>query len=108
MGARDFRRMNRCGGPSAEEVARDEEIRHKVQGEFPPARPASPPTPDSLVETLKQAIQQSDRPVLELAKEAGVSKNLVTQFLSGDRDIPVTIADRLANVLGLSLSAGKK
>ena len=104
MGAREFRRMNRCGGPSAEEVARDEEIRRKVQEEFPPARPASPPAPDSLVETLKRAIQQSGRPVLELAKEAGVSKNLVTEFLSGDRDIPITIADRLASVLGLKLT----
>ena len=106
MGAREFRRMNRCGGPSAEEVARDEEIRRKVQEEFPPARPASPPAPDSLVETLKRAIQQSGRPVLELSKEAGVSENLVTQFLSDDRDIPITIADRLASVLGLKLTVG--
>ncbi len=104
MGAREFRRMSRQGGLSAEEVARDEEIRRKVQEEFPPACTASPPAPDSLVETLKRAIQQSDRPVLELSKEAGVSKNLVTQFLSGDRDIPITIADRLASVLGLKLT----
>ena len=104
MDGRRLNRIDRCGGPSAEEVARDEEIRRKVQEEFPPARPASPPTPDSLVETLKRAIRQSDRPVLELAKEAEVSKNLVTQFLSGNRDIPITIADRLASALGLKLT----
>jgi plasmid maintenance system antidote protein VapI len=62
------------------------------------------PTPYSLVETLKRTIQQSCRPVLELSKEAGVSKNLVTQFLSGDRDIPITTASRLASVLGLKLT----
>ena len=106
MGARKFKRINRSGGRSPEEVAQDEETRRKVQEEFPPARPASPPAPDSLVETLKRAIQQSGRPVLELSKEVGASENLLTQFLSGDRDIPITIADRLASVLGLKLTVG--
>jgi ribosome-binding protein aMBF1 (putative translation factor) len=86
-----------------EEIAKDEEIRRKVMEEFPPARPAHSPVPGSFSETLKQAIRASGKSELQIANEAGVSQIVLTQFLSGERDIRMATADKLAEVLGLKL-----
>ena len=39
----------------------------------------------------------------EIAKRAGVSQIVISRFLSGERDIRVATADKLAEVLGLKL-----
>jgi hypothetical protein len=106
MGEEEPKRVIRTRHLSSEEVARDEEIRRKVQEEFPPARPMSPPAPDSISETLKQAIKQSGQPVSRISRDAGVSQTMVSQFLAGQRDIRMAAADRLASVLGLKLTVG--
>ena len=92
---------------TAEEVARDEEVRRKVQQEFPPARTAGPTSPDSLSEALKQAIRNSDLTEYQIAKAAGVSQIVVSRFVAGERDIRMATADKLAVALGLKLAAGK-
>ncbi len=106
MGEEELRRTFRSEHLSAEEAARDRQLRRSVEEEFPPARPMSPPLPNSISETLKRAIHQSDRPMHEISRTAGVSQNLIAQFLSGERDIPVAAADRLASALGLKLTVG--
>lgn len=103
MGKEKIKRVIRSGNLTAEEAARDEQIRRQVEEEFPPAHPHSPPVADSISETLKRAIEASGRSVDEIARDAGVSRNMVMQFLSGQRDIHITAADRLASSLGLQL-----
>jgi len=104
MGDEKPKRIIRSGKLTPEEAVRDEEIRRNVQQEFPPARPAASSAVNSISETLKQAIKQSNRSVEQIGKEAGISQNMIEEFLSGQRDIPTTVADRLAGVLGLKLT----
>jgi len=84
------------------QVARDREIRRQVRAEFPPAR-TSAAAPDMLSEALRQALRTSDKSVYQIAKDAGVSETLLSRFLSGERDIRLATADKLAGVLSLKL-----
>jgi len=72
MGKKKLQRVVRSDYLTPEEVARDTEIRRQVQQEFPPARPLSPAAPDSISESLKRAIERSDRSLHQIAREAGV------------------------------------
>ena len=87
------------------EVSRDEELRRKVFHEFPPAASSLAAPSDSLSEALRQAIRESDKSVDEVANDAGVSPIVISRFLSGERDIRMATADKLADVLGLKLAA---
>jgi DNA-binding phage protein len=89
-----------------EEVARDEDVRRKVQEEFPPARPVQSSSSHSLSETLKQTIRDSDQSEYQIAKAAGVSQIVISRFLAGERDIRMATADKLADALGLKLGVG--
>jgi len=42
----------------------------------------------------------------QIAQDAGVSQIVVSRFLSGERDIRLATADKLAEALGLKLSTG--
>jgi ribosome-binding protein aMBF1 (putative translation factor) len=101
MGNKPFKRVYRTRKLTAAEVARDEEIRRKVEAEFPPleAEGAAP----LLSEPLKKAIEQSSKSVRQLAKEANVSSIVLAQFLAGRRDLRLATAEKLAHVLGLKL-----
>ena len=98
------KRVVRTEHLTPEQVARDEEIRRKVMEEFPPSHAASPPASNSLSESLREAIRQSGRSEAQIARDAHISTLLLRRFLSADRDIPITVADRLASVLGLKLT----
>jgi hypothetical protein len=104
MAKKKLTRIMRTGRLTPEEIARDREIRRKVEAEFPPARR---PVPHSLSEALKTAIRESDKSVYQIAKEAGVSQIMISRFLSGQRDIRMATADRLADALGLRLTPAK-
>jgi DNA-binding phage protein len=98
-----FERMFRQGRLSAEEVARDEEVRRKVQAEFPPASlPSS--AAGQLSQTLRDALRSSDKSMYQIAQDAGVSQIVISRFLSGERDIRMATADKIAAVLGLKLA----
>ena len=103
MGKKKTKRIMRSEKLSADRAARDGEIRRKVQAEFPPI--LSQAIPDSLSNALKTAIQQSDLSVYEIAKRAKVSQIMISRYLSGERDIRMATADKLASVLGLKLVA---
>ncbi len=84
-----------------DEVAKDEHIRHAVKAEFPPAASGT----NSFSEALRNAIRQSSQSADEIAQKAKVSPIVVSRFLSGERDIHLETADRLADVLGVKLTA---
>lgn len=96
-----LKRVTRSGRLSPEQVARDREVRRKILEEFPPAPEET--IPNSLSEGLKRAILESDMTVYQIAKEAHVSQIIISRFLSGERDIRMGTADKLANALGLKL-----
>jgi transcriptional regulator with XRE-family HTH domain len=54
---------------------------------------------------LKQAIRDSGRPVESVASDAGLSPALVAGFMAGERDIHMATADKLAQALGLEVTA---
>jgi transcriptional regulator with XRE-family HTH domain len=88
---------------SPEEVSRDAEVRRLVQEEFPPVTRSG--LSGRLTEALKDAIRTGDKSIDQIAQEAGVSQVVVSRFLSGQRDIHMTTADKLAEALGLKLAA---
>ncbi len=106
MAKRKIERVIRSSRLTPEEVAKDTEIRRRVEQEFPPARPGTRAVSGSLSQGLRVAIQKSGRSVYQISKEANVSQIVISRFLSGERDIRMETADRLADVLGLKIKAG--
>ena len=105
MAKKVWKRVFRKEKLTPEQAARDQKLRNLIEAEFPPlARPA---IPHSLSACLKKAMKRSPKTSYQLAKEAGVSQIIVSRFLSGERDIRLATADRLAHALGLELVAGK-
>ncbi len=96
-------RVFRAGRLSAEEAARDEEVRRKVQAEFPPAAPSGGAS-GRLCQALRDALRASDKSMSQIAQNAGVSQIVVSRFVSGERDIRMAAADRLAEALGLKFA----
>jgi len=88
---------------SADEVARDEDVRRKVQVEFPRAAPSGSVS-GRLSQALRDAVRASDKSMYQIAQDAGVSQIVVSRFLSGERDIRMATADKLAEALGLQLA----
>jgi hypothetical protein len=86
-----------------EEIARDEEVRRRVKEEYPPAKAAF--TSGPLSETLRQAIRASGRSVAQIAADSGVAPIVVSRFLSGEGDIHMATADKLAEALCLKVAA---
>ena len=89
---------------SADEVARDAEVRRKVQEEFPPAV-SSGCASGRLSQALRSALRASNKPVNQIAQDAGIPQIVVTRFLSGERDIHMATADKLADALDLKLAS---
>ena len=59
---------------------------------------------ESLPDQLRAAIRKSGKTVYRVAQESGVSHPVILRFLSGERDIRLETADKLAAALGLRLS----
>ncbi len=102
--SKKIERVFRKGRLSAEEVARDEEVRRKVQVEFPPAALTGSAS-GRLSQALRDALRASDKSIYQIAQDAGVSQIVVSRFLSGERDIRMATADKLAEALGLKLAS---
>jgi len=102
MAKKELRRVRRARHQSSAEVASDEAIRRKVRAEFPPVGPE--PLGNSLSVALKQAIRASTMSEYQIAKRAGISQIIVSRFLSGERDIRLATADKLAQALGMKLT----
>ena len=107
MEKRNLQRVTRTRRVTPEEAAKDQEIRRQIQEEFPPAPHAMEPIAQSIADALKQAIGASQRTVHQIAKESGISQIVIPRFLSGERDIRMATADKLARVLNLQLTVGR-
>lgn len=86
-----------------DEVSRDAEVRRQVQAEFPPASTGR--VSGRLSHALQEALRSSDKSMYQIAQEAGVSQIVLSRFLSGERDIRMATADKLAEALGLKLAS---
>ena len=102
--SKKIERVFRTERVSAEQAARDAEVRRQVQAEFPPAKPSGH-TSGRLSQALKDALRASDKSLYQIAQDAGVSQIVVSRFLSGERDIRMATADKLAEALGLKLAS---
>jgi ribosome-binding protein aMBF1 (putative translation factor) len=105
MAKRRIERVMRSSRLTPEEVEKDSEIRRQVEREFPPARAGERAVSGILSQGLRSAIQNSGRSVYQISKEANVSQIVISRFLSGERDIRMETADRLADVLGIKIMA---
>lgn len=104
MERKKFKRIVRDRRLTPAEVAADQDVRRKVMQEFPPAAPAVPQG-GAISDALRGAIQASSKSVYQICKEAGISQIVVSRFLSGERDIRLATADRLAKALGIAVRA---
>jgi hypothetical protein len=89
---------------TSDEVAKDEELRKKVELDFPPKTSARVLHAGSLSELLRRSICESGRSSDDIANEAGVSPLVIANFVAGKRDIHMATADRLARSLGLEVT----
>lgn len=103
MQRKTFKRMTRDRHLTRNEVAADEEVRRKVMREFPPANAEAPQT-GAISDALRAAIQSSPKSVYQICKEAGISQIVISRFVSGERDIRLATADRLAKALGIAVA----
>jgi DNA-binding phage protein len=103
MERKKFTRRTRPSRLTADEAARDIELRRKIVAEFPPLE-ANNPEPGGISEALREAIKASSKSVYQICKDAGISQIVVSRFLSGERDIRLATADRLAKSLGISIA----
>jgi hypothetical protein len=106
MEKRKLQRITRTRHLTPEEVANDREVRRKVQEEFPPAPRAVESISQSIAESLKQAIRDSGRSVYQISKDSGIAQIVIARFLSGERDIRMATADKLARSLKMQLTTG--
>lgn len=56
-----------------------------------------------IAEQLRDALSQSGRTAYAVGKSAGVDAGQISRFISGERDLTLTTAAKLAAVLGLEL-----
>ncbi len=54
---------------------------------------------------LRKAIEASELSIHALAQASGVSHPIILRFLSGERDIRLATADKLAATLGVRVQA---
>ena len=103
MTSEPFKRAVRSSPLTPEEAVRDKDRRQKIMAEFPPLE-AKTVEPGGLSDALRKAIQESPKSVYQICQDAGISQIVVSRFLSGERDIRLATADRLARALGLAVS----
>lgn len=57
----------------------------------------------TLPQRLRTAIKQTGKSIYQIAKNSGVAHPVILRFLSGERDIRLETAEKLAQSLGLEL-----
>ncbi len=58
----------------------------------------------NMADALRSAILKSDRTISGIAVDAHISPGLVSRFISAGRDLRLSTAAKIANVLGLELT----
>jgi hypothetical protein len=103
MERKKFKRVTRSSRLTPAQAARDKQLRQKITEEFPPLETQAP-EPGSISDALRAAIQSSDKSIYKICQDAGISQIVVSRFLSGQRDIRLATADRLARALGIAVT----
>jgi len=62
------------------------------------------PPAGAISDALRAAIQASPRSIYQIGRDSGISQIVVSRFLSGERDIHLATADRLAKALGIAVA----
>jgi transcriptional regulator with XRE-family HTH domain len=57
----------------------------------------------TLADVLRAAIRERGKPVYRVAVESGVAHPVILRFMSGERDIRLETAEKLATALRLEL-----
>ena len=104
MGRQKFQRVIRDRHLTEADVANDEQIRSQVMKEFPPALLTALEA-GRISDALRRAILASPKSVYQISKEAGISQIVISRFVSGERDIRLATADRLAKALGIEIAS---
>jgi len=104
MGRQKFQRVIRDRHLTEAEVANDEQIRSQVMKEFPSALLTALDA-GGISDALRRAILASPKSVYQISKEAGMSQIVISRFVSGERDIRLATADRLAKALGIEIAS---
>jgi DNA-binding phage protein len=107
MPRKQFKRAVRSSPLTPEEAAREKDRRQKIMAEFPPLETREP-EPGGISDSLRTAIKESPKSVYQICQDAGISQIVVSRFLSGQRDIRLATADRLARALGLAVAADNR
>jgi plasmid maintenance system antidote protein VapI len=63
---------------------------------------------ESMTDTLRRAILESGKPLIELERETGVQRMSLSRFLAGRQSLRLDMADRLAAFFGLELRTKRK
>lgn len=58
----------------------------------------------SITEAIRLAIKETGLPAYKIAEQAGVSSTTVSRFLRGERDMTLSVVDKLAPVLRLKVT----
>jgi hypothetical protein len=61
---------------------------------------------ETLCGHVRRAIHQSRRPLREVARDAGISTELLCDFLEGERTLRSDVLDRLTQAVGVVISLG--
>ena len=99
-----FQRVSRDRNLTEAEVTSDEQIRSQVMKEFPPSGMIATEA-GGISDALRRAIQSNPKSVYQISKEAGISQIVISRFVSGERDIRLATADRLAKALGIEIAS---
>jgi transcriptional regulator with XRE-family HTH domain len=61
-----------------------------------------------ITETLRAAVIDSDKTRYRLSVDSGISQSVLSRFVSGERDLTLSSASKIAAALGLDLIAKKR
>jgi transcriptional regulator with XRE-family HTH domain len=67
------------------------------------AKKQKSPAPAGIDEQLKAAIRESGLTHYRIGKDSGVASPIIDRFMSGERDLRLATAAKLAETLGLEL-----
>ena len=60
--------------------------------------------PKTMTEVLRQAVIDSEIPMLRLSNETGIVRASLIRFVRGDQSLRLDMADKLAEYFGLELT----
>lgn len=63
--------------------------------------------PASIADALREAIEESGKTHYRVAKDSGIAPAIVTRFVSGERDLYLETAAKVAEALDLELRPRK-